>query len=403
MSTLAAPDLPHTPAAEQAAASRGKAAGIARQAFVDNLRWSMIVLVLSMHAADTYSPFGNWYYADKAHTGRTAAFLFGTWQSFLQAFFMSLLFAVSGYFARPSLLRKGRKRFCRERFVRLGIPVLLYMLVIGPLTQFYVSHSWRPPQGTPFLAEWWRHIADGEVLSESGPLWFCVALLAFSLAYACMPIRARAVTTCSRIVPRDGRIGAFIGALAIMTFLIRLSVPEGRAVFNLQFGDFGQYAPMFAAGVLANRDGWPLELRPDEAKRWLALGLCVGSVGWIALVVFGGALQGNFDAYAGGWHWQAAAKATWESFVCVAMSLGLLAFYRNRLDFTNRVFAFLSANAFAVYVFHPPILIAIARAIRGWPAAVGVKFLVLWLAATVASYAFAAAIARRLPVLRSVL
>ncbi len=27
----------------------------ARLAFVDNLRWSMILLVVSMHAADTYS------------------------------------------------------------------------------------------------------------------------------------------------------------------------------------------------------------------------------------------------------------------------------------------------------------------------------------------------------------
>ncbi|HLX30484.1 MAG TPA: hypothetical protein VKV24_18545 [Casimicrobiaceae bacterium] len=37
------------------------------------------------------------------------------------------------------------------------------------------------------------------------------------------------------------------------------------------------------------------------------------------------------------------------------------------------------------------------------PAPVGVKFLVLWLSATIASYAFAAAIARPPPLLRSVL
>ena len=32
-----------------------------RLAFIDNIRWLMIILVLSMHSADTYSPFGNWY------------------------------------------------------------------------------------------------------------------------------------------------------------------------------------------------------------------------------------------------------------------------------------------------------------------------------------------------------
>ena len=34
----------------------------ARLDFVDNLRWVMIILVVSMHAAVTYSHVGSWYY-----------------------------------------------------------------------------------------------------------------------------------------------------------------------------------------------------------------------------------------------------------------------------------------------------------------------------------------------------
>jgi glucans biosynthesis protein C len=48
----------------------------------------MIVLVLSMHACDTYSPFGNWYYVDRQATSFGARLFFGTYQSLLQAFFM---------------------------------------------------------------------------------------------------------------------------------------------------------------------------------------------------------------------------------------------------------------------------------------------------------------------------
>ena len=40
-----------------------------RLLFIDNIRWTMIVLVLSMHACDTYSPFGNWYYVDRQQAG----------------------------------------------------------------------------------------------------------------------------------------------------------------------------------------------------------------------------------------------------------------------------------------------------------------------------------------------
>jgi len=48
-----------------------------RLLFIDNIRWSMIILVLSMHACDTYSPFGNWYYVDRQATGFGTALIFG--------------------------------------------------------------------------------------------------------------------------------------------------------------------------------------------------------------------------------------------------------------------------------------------------------------------------------------
>src|SRR5260221_7473383 len=69
-----------------------------RLLFIDNIRWSMIVLVLSMHACDTYSPFGNWYYVDRQPAGLGTKLFFGAYQSFLQAFFMAVLFFFSGYF-----------------------------------------------------------------------------------------------------------------------------------------------------------------------------------------------------------------------------------------------------------------------------------------------------------------
>jgi fucose 4-O-acetylase-like acetyltransferase len=113
-----------------------------RMLFIDNIRWTMILLVLSMHATDTYSPFGNWYYTDRSQTTLTTALIFGSYQSVLQAFFMALLFFVAGFFAAPSYDRKGFDRFVRDRGVRLGVPTVLYMLIIGPLTQYFLSRTW---------------------------------------------------------------------------------------------------------------------------------------------------------------------------------------------------------------------------------------------------------------------
>ncbi len=374
-----------------------------RKAFIDNLRWSMIILVISMHAADTYSPFGNWYFSDKAATDGLAAMIFGTYQSFLQAFFMGLLFAVSGYFARASLLKKSVALFIKDRAIRLGLPVVLYMLVIGPVTQFYVAGSWRPAPGTPFLAEWWRHILDGEVFSESGPLWFCVALLAFSIVYAVLAPRFTTAATSDGRRPQLLTILGFMALMGAGTFAMRLVMPEGRAVLNLQLADFPQYLLMFAAGVAAHRSGWAERLPSRDGRRWLLAGLLGGAFGWVLLMALGGALQGHFDSYGGGWHWQSAGKSVWEAFVCVAVSLGLLTLYRDWINSTNAVFAFLSANAFAVYVFHPPVLIAVTRLLSLWHGPVFDKFVMAWALGAVGTFFFAAAIARRIPLLRAIL
>ena len=48
----------------------------------------MIILVISMHAADTYSPFGNWYFVDRRPLSPATIVVFGAWQMYLQAFFM---------------------------------------------------------------------------------------------------------------------------------------------------------------------------------------------------------------------------------------------------------------------------------------------------------------------------
>ena len=73
-----------------------------------------------MHASDTYSPFGSWYYTDRRRrSGFGTIIIFALYQTFLQAFFMALLFFIAGYFAAPSLRSKG-SRFVSAATVSSG-------------------------------------------------------------------------------------------------------------------------------------------------------------------------------------------------------------------------------------------------------------------------------------------
>jgi glucan biosynthesis protein C len=120
--------------------------------FIDNIRWLMIVFVVIMHAAVTYSNLGSWYYTEPMELGTASLAFFGIYQSFTQAYSMGLLFFIAGYFVPRSFDRKGFSKFLRGRAVRLGIPTLIYMLFINTIIVYYIlAFDWmipRPPAGS---------------------------------------------------------------------------------------------------------------------------------------------------------------------------------------------------------------------------------------------------------------
>jgi Acyltransferase family len=215
------------------AVSEGRTAP--RLLFIDNIRWTMIVLVLSMHGCDTYSPFGNWYYVDRRPAGLGTTIFFGVYQSFLQAFFMAVLFFIAGYFSAAAYDRKGFSPFLRDRFFRLGLPTLLYLLVIGPLTQYFLSWTWG---SGGFGHQWLLHLRDGEWLSETGPMWFCAALLIFAVVYALVRLTGWKEPRIEPAVDHRGgmAVAIFIAIMAASTFLVRTGVHGDASVLNMHPG-----------------------------------------------------------------------------------------------------------------------------------------------------------------------
>ena len=373
-----------------------------RLIFVDNLRWSAISMVVVIHAAVTYSHFGSWYVYDSDGTSRAARIAFATYQSFQHAVAMGLLFGIAGFFARASIARKGPVGFLRERLFRLGLPLLLYVMLIGPLTDYYVAGHWRHSQG--FFAEWWRHVANGAVLDGSGPLWFCLVLLAFSACFAAvwhvLPDRVAEAT------PRLPGIVDVLGlavVMAALTFAAGVATPHGGTVLNVDIHDFPQYPLMFAAGIAAQRDGWPFLVPRRAGPAWTLGGLVIAALAWGLIIIEGGALRGQLDAYGGGWHWQAAAMDAWRSFTCLSLTIGLVTLYRDHFNRHGRISRFLTRSAFGVYVFHPPILIATTRILRDWPLDAVAKFAVASIVGVSLTFLLVGTVARRTPGLRAIL
>ncbi len=368
-----------------------------RLEFIDNIRWLMIVLVVAQHAAVTYSGFGRWYFMEPTQLSLPTAVTFGLYESHTQAFFMGLLFFIAGYFAPGSFDRKGPKRFVLDRMFRLGVPSLVYIFVVEPFND-YALLGHRP---------WLPYFTHFRFLWGTGPMWFAVALLIFSSIYALLRVlrpASRKGQTMDAPLPTHRDMALLIVLISACAFLIRTVQPIGTAVLNMQLCYFAQYVILFIVGIEAYRRNWMTRIPWELAKPWFIAAPVVGIAIWFANTIFGGALTGKLDPYNGGWHWQSAVSSFEESFFSVAFSIGLLVWFRRRFNRQGAFARFMSDNAFAVYVFHPPVVIATAMfVLAAQHAPPLVKFVECTAIAATATFLLSAFALRRIPALRAML
>jgi hypothetical protein len=337
----------------------------------------VIALVVMLHLAVTYSSLGRWYYNEQISPGFLSQVFFATFQMFTQAFSMGLMFLLAGYFTPASYDRKGFGTFAIDRFKRLGLPSLFYLLVITPFVCWFMVPVPEFTRGAATFGEFYGNyiLSGGYKFLGIGPMWFAVALLGFSIFYALV---RTVLPGTGKNGPGDKRTNWAVLAGLVMTvaagaFLLRLAFPIGSIFWGMQLCYFSQYVVLFIAGIFAYRGNYMERITPAMGRRCLIAGLIAGTAGLIALKAAAGMydfsafriiLNPPRGTFAGGITWQSISFAILESFIAVAMSAGLITLFREKLNFSNTLTKKLSDSSFAVYMFHPPIIISITLAIQ---------------------------------------
>jgi surface polysaccharide O-acyltransferase-like enzyme len=140
----------------------------ARNAACDRARSFIILLVLIHHSIIPYTYYG--------HTDRQSFLGFDAIVTFNDSFMMAAMFLLSGLFVWPSLQRKGVSNFLRGRWLRLGLPLAIGVVILMPVAYYAIGF---PNSGSGFAAYWWKTVTVGPW--ESGPIWFLGVLLAFDM------------------------------------------------------------------------------------------------------------------------------------------------------------------------------------------------------------------------------
>lgn len=357
-----------------------------RVVYLDNLRLFIIILVVLVHSAVTYSGIGDWYYKESGKLSLMAKLSFTFFQSFTQSYFMGFLFLLAGYMVPRSLEKRGIAGFLRERWTRLGLPTLFYMLLVNPFIIYCLLDIIKQP----FADYIWLYYIDLKFVRGSGPLWFALALLIFSVLYA-LSRGFLSQSSANRTNPYTAKDLTQIAVLiAVFSFIVRLVQPIDTNILNMQLCFFSQYVVLFTVGIIASR-GRLLEMVSYRfGLRCLQAALIPGVILWFAMLIIGGALStGNVAVFKGGFYWQSLAYAMWESFNGVLMSFGLLGVFKEKLNTQNAFIKAMSASSFAVFVFHAPILVAISKTMQTWAVNPSIKFFAASISTLVVSFGLA--------------
>jgi len=356
--------------------------------YINNLRILLITLIVMLHIAITYGADGSWYY--KEHTGDVlSAVLLTLFTAVVQSFVLGFFFMISGYFTPGSYSRKGARTYLKDRFIRLGIPLVIYFFVINPLIVYalYVR-----PMG---------YSVPVQDYFGSGPLWFVETLLIFCGGYTLWKVLNPAKGQELKPPPRSKAIVLFVLVLALANFMVRIWWPTGESFSNLQFGYFPGYVSLFVIGIMAYNNTWFDNFSDSVGMSWLKLSV-PAIVLFPIIAVAGGALE-DITPFQGGVHWQSLVYSLWEALVGTGLIAGIFVIFRKTYDSQTRFTRNLSDNAYTVFIIHAPVIVFLSYAIRWLDIFPLVKFILVSVAGVSLCFLLSHFMVRRIPYSEKVL
>ena len=113
--------------------------------YIDNLRTVTISLLIVYHAAMAYNSWGESNYIFFGRVNPIASIVV-----FMSPWFMPVMFLLAGVSASFSMKKRGCADFIKERFQRLGIPLLFGVAFINPILSFIADKSHNGYGGSYF-------------------------------------------------------------------------------------------------------------------------------------------------------------------------------------------------------------------------------------------------------------
>jgi len=377
-----------------------------RMFFLDNLKILLTILVIMHHTMMTYGVLGDWYFKDP-NTDEVSSFIFIILSGLNQGFFMALFFFISTYFIPGSYNRKGPKKFLKDRFIRLGIPYLIYIAIVNPVMEYLLFCESKIPFFQFYALQFQSFAGIEDFLSGNGPLWFVLTLIIFAVFYSLWRqiFKTNSEKETVKKPPSNILLVIIIIIMTVFTFLMRLVFPVngGVDILNIQLAHVVQYIIMLILGVVAYQRDWFRNISDKQGKMWLIIAL-LSIIYFFLLGFVAGAIEGgDINALLGGLRWEAFAFALWESIYCMGMCIGLITLFRKKWNTQGKASKTISANSYTMYLIHAPVLVGVSIILVGILIFALLKFVIVLAIVLLLCFLISHFILRRIPGTKRVL
>jgi len=348
-----------------------------RYLFLDNIKVLFTILVIFWHTMNTYFEVGWWYYKESNPVDPFSDIFFLLLTSIggvFQTSLLGLFFLLGGYFTPKSYDRKGVWSFWKERLIRLGIPLLLYIVLINPLLIYTLAKIGISPWNTlpmlqgSFIDYYFSRFVSWEdfidFLSFAGPMWFLKVLLIFTAVYTLWR-QITKLDSVQRKIPKQFSIPKYsyllllaIG-LGFLTFVIRIFLPIDVRPLEIPWGQLIQYFMMFSIGIISVRYLWFEKMSKKHVKIWLItiiISLVVIYIDFFIAIT----MDVDFIDFTGGANIHALLFSLVDNVICMGVIFVLIKVFYTKYDKQGPILRNLSTSAYHMYLFHPLILVTVS-------------------------------------------
>lgn len=364
--------------------------------FLDNLRAVAVLLVVVMHGSLTYMVGAPtwWYVVDSQNS-----LLFTILLVLIDVPVMQILFFIAGYFAMPSLAKRGPDGFVKSKFIRVGAPWLFGALVLAPPTTYIAYYSRQVPMS---LVEFWTSEFWANAYQQS-VYWYLGVLFAIFLGLAAVYSFSRALQgeEQSIKIPTWKLFLFFWALMSLGMFLINQFFPMATWYTNLYILVFQPlrvplYIGYFVLGIYANLKGWfSQEGYQPRIPVWLSLWMVSGLlvVVNVLFILPGSPAPSNLL--------KLISAVLFNAYCLSTLMLGT-AFFQRRVDSSTTFWRNVSGNAYGIYYAHPLILYPLTLVFLPVSLPVLLKGILVILLGILLSWAFSNYLLTRIPLIRQV-